>query len=380
MGTRTRTRDYEPKDCKYVFNGVPTTTTRVQGHDYCLDVIGSRGQDHALSLQHSHTDGCEMDWTSGTSHGVGPAFNYNAPKWSLDTSARAGWASQFTAQKIAAATVPEKPSVYNYTNLLELRDVPQMLRHAGDLLHHLRHAPILLTKPKMIASTTLAWQFGWGPLVQDILKMCDFGKAVDQRLKTLRTLRSGHVVHRKVKFGTYTTSRSGYLTYHSAYGIGFGGQTSTVEVATVWGTIRWRLADPGQLGRVPTWLEAFNQLYGLTAREVPVQIWKALPWTWMTDWFANISEALEVSGNLLTYSPSNCCKMTQLVTTTTYAQLHPQPNQRFDGGSNVITSKSREVFGIGDITGVHLHVPFIDTYKLSVLSSLTVLKLLHGRG
>jgi hypothetical protein len=203
----------------------------------------------------------------------------------------------------------------------------------------------------------------------------DFGDAVDKRLKQLGELNSGKTIHRRTKFGSIEGVLNDNPYVHSTYAIIFSTPRITRWKAEGWGTIRWKLRDIGPLRRVPTWWEAFNSLYGLPVGEIPVQVWKALPWTWLTDWFANISEALEVSKNLVSYEPSHLCRMYKVTSTDTLAPVILSPSKQWLGMSIQHEGKYRDVLSIHDITGVHLRVPFLDPFKLSVLGALTIVKI-----
>lgn len=373
--SRLRTREEDIWSVAGSYGG--TTYFTHSGPSYveaCIDDLG-KSSDHPLILRRDSRAGGEVDWTNSGFRKVGQiGYDYPIPG---DMDAQIGsWVSQFTAQKIAASTAPLKPATYSLTSILEFRDVPRMLKHAGDLLHGLSN-PISLFGPKMVASTTLAWQFGWGPLFQDILKMLDFSKQVAARQRLLGELNSGKVVRRRVKFGSLKgSSYDPAKDLSTDWYIFIAPEWSLQWTAQAWATIHWQLSDLNQLGRKPSWNEAFNILYGIPLGEIPIQIWKALPWTWCIDWFAGISEALEVSRNLLTYSPSRINLMYRVDKEVFWGPLKPAPGQVFKGMQHRRTELNRSQPSVGDVTGIHLRIPFLDTYKLSVLSSLLVLRLL----
>lgn len=316
--------------------------------------------------------GSKFDWM-GTYHGVGSTGVLSIP--SSANSAISSFASQITAQKIAMATAPERPSVYALTNFLEFRDVPRMLKHAGDLLHKIVTSPIGLAKPKVAASTILAYQFGWKPLFDDLIKVLNFSDAVDKRLRQLEDLSNGKELRRRANFGTSSGSFRGTQFVHSTFGITIQTKYTLVYKVEGWGTIHWRLADLDKLGKKPTWLQAFNSLYGLTPGEIPVQIWKALPWTWAIDWFANVSDALEVSKNLISYKPSRINKMWRATKTCQYQPHSPAVNKNYYGGTQVRTELNRLPLSLAGVSGLHLKVPFLDTFKLSIIPSLLITRL-----
>lgn len=373
--TRVRSRLQEVVVMDYSRSGSPPSqSSGFRREDYSEDGLGFL-TDHPLYLTHDYIDGGETSW-QGTWLGIGSPLKtqLSLPALGLGASISA-WKAQFTAQKIVAATAPEKPAVFSLTNLLEIREIPRMLKHAGDLLLHLARSPHRLLTPYEAASATLAFQFGWKPLFQDILKMMDFGKAVADRQRQIGLINSGKTISKRVTFGSYTTGANGSQTVHSINGIVITPSVNCSSTTEGWATCRWELADMGQLGRTPTWWQAFNTLYGLTPGEIPVQIWKALPWSWAIDWFAGISDALEVSKNLISYKPSRLNLMFRQNTVYTYLPLNPAPNKRFAKGTRRWIVLERSQPSVGDATGIRLRVPFLDAYKLSVASSLLIVRL-----
>lgn len=375
---RTRFRDEDPvaRSFSYPGYGVIATYSDDSYRERCYDALG-KSTDHDLFLDRSTWAGGEVHWEGFfTLDGVvGFAIPVRSVPFSSDISSFIG---QFDAQRIAAATAPLKPAVYSLTNVLEFRDVPRMLRHAGDLLYFLTHGiPTGLNSLQMLASSILAYQFGWAPIMQDLFKCMDFAKAVSLRQHQIGELNSGKTLRRKIKLGSISGSDSDLGWIETSGGCFIPMDRTTVMSTKAWATIRWSLSDMNQLGVKPTWLESFNQLYGIPLGEIPIQLWKALPWSWMFDWFVNISNALEVSRNLMYYSPSRI----NLMWTSVYEGfVKPQEfgASRYKGMYQRKIELNRSVLSASDVTGLHLHVPFIDTYKLSVLSSLGILQILRG--
>lgn len=376
---RTRTRNQNVVTNVYTFRNAGGTIVDQQtslgymSKEVCVDDLGPK-TDHPLSLTLNLMRGSKFDW-KGTYQGVG-SIDASAAIPAVPGSGLAAWLGQFTAQKIVAATAPERPNVNVITNIYEFRDIPRMLRQAGDLLLNIRNWAINhMTRPQQLASANLAWQFGWAPLLQDLAKVWDFGKLVDDRLKLLGALNSGKTVNRRVKFGSFQESIRSGVTLHSILGITIQPSAYLARKVDCWATVRWSLRPGQALVRPPTWLDAFRSVYGLTFWDLPVQIWKALPWSWMIDWFANISDAMTVAKNMLFYAPSRINKMWFEATTCTYDPLNPFSNRFYAGGTLERTIKSRTQLSVGDASGIHLSVPFLDAFKLSILGSLTIVKL-----
>lgn len=373
--TRVRSRDLRLESNTYTYPGTTVSEVRSMDHENCSDDVGYP-IDHTLALTRDSVSGNHFDW-AGVFYGLGYC-GVEVPYGTEELGPINSFLAPFTAQKIAAMTAPERPAVNVITNLLEIREIPLMLKHAGDLILRLRDRPLSLSSPGVIASTTLAYQFGWAPLLQDLGRMIDFGTLVNKRIREIGALNSGKTVRKKVRLGTLTGSGHTSTTMHSTFGIGISSPTHTTWQARAWATIHWQLADWNRYGKIPTWCEAFRGVYGLTVGDAAISVWKALPWSWAIDWFANISDALLVSKNLLAYKPSRINRMCTITKAFSYEAVHPAVGKRFDGGRRLRVTKQRIPLSAATVTGIRLGVPFLDTYKLSVLSALTVVKL-RGR-
>lgn len=340
----------------------------------CGDSLGPK-TDHDFYLVRTTHDGGDIHWGSkpATLLDGRAGCSLMAHEWYWEAQA---FADQFTAKRIAISTAPLRPAVYSLTNLLEFRDIPRMLKHAGDVFHHLRKDPLKLASGKQIANATLAYQFGWAPLFQDLMKVMDFGKYVDKRHKLLTALANGETVRRRANFGSISASSKGDNAYpFSGYGYLISCKWSSVMRTEAWGTTRWKLADKNMIGKRPTWLQAANSLYGITPGEIPVQIWKALPWTWMIDWFADISNSLELSKNLLQYDLQSVCLMWKTTVTDSFPIVRGSGRNVWGPMNARYTRLNRKVLSPSSASMIHITVPHLDPYKLSVLGSLGILKL-----
>lgn len=306
-----------------------------------------------------------------------PLTTWNTPVYSLDKCPVA-WAgsdpSKLTSEalvnfknRVLSASGPLTPSIYAPTALFELRDVPRMLRHAGDLLHKIKYRPSGLSPAKEAASATLAYQFGWAPIVQDLVKLTGLAGAVRQRQKNLSKAGSPGGLKRRISLGSDTKTVSGTTTVHSTYGINIQPKFVDTMSYKQWATIRWTIIDASQLGKDPSWMDATYTELGFLPGHVPIEIWKAIPWTWMIDWFADISNILAANYNSIFYRPSLLNIMRHSVSERQF-----MPYQQFAGGIKHVEWKERYV-DAAPSASLRLRVPFLDPFKLSILGSLTYL-------
>lgn len=273
--------------------------------------------------------------------------------------------------RVLSQTGPLTPRLYLPVSLFELRDIPRMLQHAGDLLHKISR-PRKLDLAAEAASANLAYQFGWKPLIEDIGKMIDFSDVVKKRQRMLKAAHSTNGVKRKVFLDEDSSKGPSGSSLVNA--LMPNSKRTSQKTNKKWGTVRWTVRDQTQIGKEPSFGDAFRTAYGLNKGHIPINVWKAMPWTWAIDWFADISNVLQANYNMIYYKPSSVCIMTSLQTVYTYEQVgKPTDPSYFRGGKMFYTRKLRTVHSPN--ASISLRLPFMDSFKLSILGSMTVLKL-----
>lgn len=288
--------------------------------------------------------------------------------------------NDLTLARILAQSGPLTPKVNLPLFVYELKDIPKMLKHAGDLLHKIR-SPSGLKPIQEAAAATLAYQFGWAPLVEDIGKLLGFAEAVAKRQRILDG--ANNKPHgQRTKIGLGDGSESKTKDGHPAYTYdGFVAGVTATRTTTWkrWGVVRWKLKSGQGFGKPPGFTSATRSLLGLHSGMIPVTVWKAIPWTWMIDWFADISNVLQANANMAQYDPDNVCScMTHEVKYTSGGFTWNNPPFRVGSlspGTLTITTKVRTAWPVDGPLLPTLKLPFMDNFKLSILGSLTILKI-----
>jgi hypothetical protein len=283
--------------------------------------------------------------------------------------------ASITTARVIAQSGPNTPKVYSLTALAELGQILPMLKHAGDLLHKLITNPGSLTSPRVIASTTLAYQFGWGPLIQDLGRLMNFADLVSSRQRELQRLYDGEGIRKKLFCGTSSNTASGQETVVSTGGMLISPAWRLTQQHRAWATVHWKLRDPSQIGKEATWRDAWRSTYGFSGGQIPVQIWKALPWSWAIDWFSGLSDLLNAHQNMVLFKPSNVCVMCETNGTLVWKPYTSGSNV-FGGTTYTHQYKRRDARSLGSLAASNLRVPNLDAFKLSVLGSLAILALL----
>jgi hypothetical protein len=223
-------------------------------------------------------------------------------------------------------------------------------------------------------------QFGWKPLVNDVVKVLT---AVTQVPKVLEQLQkdSGQQVRRKFHFEdtTTTTSDSVFIsgvvvtTAHNTndnnrlfkekvtgdptnvYNSGWLLKTETEKVSSWFsGAYTYYFeTDEDLFGKARMYAQLAEKLLGI--RITPEVLWELAPWSWLADWFANFGQLISnVSGFM---SDGLVMRYGYMMQTVVRTRTLTQTGVAFEGGSvmpysvsYVTTSKKREKatpFGFG---------------------------------
>lgn len=382
MVSRTRTRDTGYiTGSRISAAGSTTYRSRTSKSETCKDIVGEMFnldgsiKDHLFELDIIVKDG---NTVSGRTPGNPPYFVYS--NWPQDmtipnTIRHSDAEKESLRLRLLSQTGPLTPKVNLPLFVFELRDVPMMLKHAGDLLHKLT-SPSNLSLLKEGAAATLAYQFGWKPLIEDLSKLCNFAELVEKRNRELSQANTSKGLKRKVALPPKTSQSTRSNVIISSV----TGQVVRADIqdefhTEMWGTIRWKArSDQGLSNRPkPTWLAAFRSALGLNLGMIPITIWKALPWSWCVDWFYNLSGVMQATYNMIYYN----------ATAINIMETRKVTSKHF-GGQDTRTSVSSGVFqriekrrwpiqNTSSLTTMRL--PYLDSFKLSILSSLAILRI-----
>ena len=176
-----------------------------------------------------------------------------------------------------------------------------MIRQAGRFLLHSRNWRQYVRsslRTRDLATANLAFQLGWAPLLGDLAKLARFQDAVDKRRKEIlnATKRGGY--RRRIRIG----SASDTIPAGSGQTANFGSfasfpvdQTSGIRTAKAWAVMKWKNTSPNT--GIPTKDDDLRPyLLGIHPSNVLQNVWEALPWSWLIDYFSGIGDLL-AAGN-----------------------------------------------------------------------------------
>lgn len=279
----------------------------------------------------------------------------------------------WTASNLWARTNPTRPAVRLPVFWLELREIPDMIRQAGRFLKHARNWRQYVrrgSESRDLATANLAFQFGWQPLIGDLLKIASFQDSVDKRRREIEnaTRRGGY--RRRITVGGSSTavSGSGYLNFGAFLNWNTSWKGSSASDS--WAVLKWKPTSGGP--GIPTKDDDLRRyLTGTHLSQQLANVWEALPWSWLIDYFSGIGDILD-AGNHHVATPSGGSVMCTTTTTASHDTLRWN-GLLFAAGTVTEVRKLRtplEGLGLGDIA----QVPTLGTGQLSILGSLAMLK------
>lgn len=237
---------------------------------------------------------------------------YNPPTWPASTFPT----DSELATKAAGSSSPGKPSVSLPVSIGELRELPNMLKNllGSDALQEafsLQRKSYRIQRPKRLSrrrpysqSNSIAeWEFGWLPLIRDIVNLFSIPKYVDDRVDRIRANAGVLVEHRTVHSHNAEWPIATSYPFSTVTGLNvltsIKGEFIQEARATVVWTPRstsYTTSDPDLRRRV------LGDALGLSPTQLVYNAWQLLPWSWLADWFGNTGDFLLSRAGTLDYS------------------------------------------------------------------------------
>lgn len=281
----------------------------------------------------------------------------------------------YTVSNLWARTNPTRPAVHLPVFWLELRDIPDMLRQAGRFLLHARNWRQYVRgslRGRDLATANLALQLGWAPLLGDLLKLASFQDTVEKRRKEIlnATKRGGY--RRRIRLGSnyrnipapsgWTANFGSFASFPVAMKPGY-------QTAVSWAVMKWR---PTSSTGIPTKTDDLRPyLLGLHPSNILENVWEALPWSWLIDYFSGIGDII-AAGNHHAATPLGGSVMTTSVTVMSHGIYLGRSLNLSAGVVKQVNRRRAPADGLGfsDIA----RIPTLGAGQLSILGSLAYLK------
>jgi len=191
------------------------------------------------------------------------------------------------AAEMYASMKPTKPVFQGLNAIYELKDVPEMLRQK-----------MSSSGLKNIGNYYLALEFGWKPLLSDILATVNFQRKAEKKLKWLLK-HNGKPVTTSYQYGSSDPEISPHSVNEdipSPLFVSYAYRGSTCDTWTstqdrIWASARFRYWLPDGPQDINWKRRQLAALYGL--KPTPSAVYKAIPWTWLGDWFSNTGSVIQ---------------------------------------------------------------------------------------
>jgi len=393
--TRSRVADKSVGSLTSYSNGAVLSTTpssfsRLE--ETCQDVTGNYGNVNPFILDRFTNDITPING-SNVSNGNGQIANNfgdtasaNSRPFHLIVPK-----SNPTSNQLAARMSPNKPLVDLPVFLFELKDLPKMKEHVigfakamQSLVHLVFHAgyDMLFTalklqsqmmrvkdiRPHHIATANLEYQYGWAPLIGDLMKMTQFGEAFERRKAQLEHANTKSGLRRRITLESTSTSVVNNNKDWQSLGISCSGSEVITTHVERWATSRWKGAgwpDTSDAGK--NW-QVTRSLLGLGLS--PATIWSAMPWSWMVDWFTDVGDFLETNRNTFPVYLESMAVMQS--TTTTLVRNQRFITKGFTGGTGKMKLVSKVRLPQTLLNAPTGFVPALGDQQVGILASLTV--------
>lgn len=270
------------------------------------------------------------------------------------------------AVHVMNATNPSRPTFDLPVSILELRELPGLIRSTGR------------TIIKTFAKKDLSYEFGLAPLANDLLNLLKFKESVDKQMDILKRFQDGPVVRKALVGASSAQTTPGTLVNLESRAKFFINARLDMKTtnATRWGYVTWTPTIPDFrrfFGNDATLLRAIARkiVAGFTIDYSTA--WESIPWSWLIDWFSNIGDYLASKRSLIPVSagvPSIC---TTTVTTESYSNRNNDfgwLNGQFTFSKTLITkSRSKNSAALPSA-----FLPLLTPRQVRILTSLAVLK------
>jgi hypothetical protein len=343
----------------------------------CSDRVGTPWVDSTLSIKKSVFPRVHLSGTRGPTGGV-TYYYHSVPLWtSVFAYARTPWVyfnrtplsdSALSAMAIANAN-PNRPVADLPVSLLELRELPGLIRDAGRIAMKLPSA-------RRTAKANLAAQFGVMPIISDLATILNFAEEVSKRERYLSKLNNGKTrIKRKLTNEAWTNSATGTCWNSNVEpSTSFNKMTIKAEMTrTYWYSVRGSLSVP--LSERDIHNSAFDAVFGIGPIKA-AQLWELLPWSWLIDWFTTTGDILAAYRTGIPWSWSNLNVMyrTDYKINGSFPGIRPTYTIDLTSPQGyAVVKERRPIASVWPLPS--LSIPYLTGKQWSILASLATLRL-----
>jgi hypothetical protein len=345
--------------------GINPPTLHPSSSSRCIDFVDTERNPHPLQIisRRWHQTGAYSGVAGGRTFVNIPFTNQGVSDYRA-TIAKPSDVAVIT--EVQHRTNPSLPEVLVPNFLYELRDIPGML-HLKGLAHSSTETRI--TRRNKSSDSAVAYNFGWAPLISDLLKLATFTYQVDERLQELEALHSSGLRRKRTVFDTTVFGTQASVAFNTSFGVTIGGSVAWKQRERKWGSVRWIPNAPfkGTKGDLATLARRIVHGWDFTPGAIASTLWESLPWSWFADYFGNVGDYLSSQRNIANASAEFGCVMleTSVVQTQKITSVN-LPTITTRAGHFEFGEKYRFLSS----AGLSSTLPFLSARQLVTLSSI----------
>lgn len=277
---------------------------------------------------------------------------------------------------IFGATNPFRPQLLLPAFIAELRELPKMIRDLGRL--KLGKKPIY-RNTKDIAREWVGLNFGWKPLIGDLMSIVDIGLGIAERQKEVDRLYSKSGLKRRLGLGKVSAAPWLWIEYPPGRAPWTPIVLSCKYECERWAVVKYKPAADTQTGKLvppPDTNQMRRIMAGLTSEAAIASAWELLPWSWLIDYSVNIGGFLNSKQQGWRFEIERACLMKHYTCIgTSEGQSHTDALNRTVSVSSCTArweSKTRQP--ILPPTQPNVRMPVLSGTQLSILGSLATMR------
>lgn len=259
-----------------------------------------------------------------------------------------GVQNAYYTQQLLERTNPFRSEFSVPVFIRELLDLPGLFKLAAS------------TFAGIVGSGYLNYKFGWAQFNRDIKTLASITKTLESRLKEFESLRLKGGLRRTVRLQHLTSTNSqDDVPLSTVYGVSVYGSRQNFQILDVWGSCRWRPTEDysRSLERLSNFNLAMDSVFDITDIDAET-LWQMSPFTWLADYFEDISGFLAANSGRAFVEPYDICIMRRHVSKDQYQVTWINDDRANVSGSgyHIRDTKARDVTQRGNFPALPIEI------------------------
>lgn len=224
----------------------------------------------------------------------------------------------------------------------------------------------------------LNYKFGWAQFYRDVRTLAGILKALEQRVKEFQSLSQRGGLRRRIRLDrrAYEGPVQTGVPLSTVYGVTCLGESVNYQAMDIYGSCRWRprLGILGNLEKLTTFNDAARFYFDLDEMDAET-MWQMIPFSWLCDYFTEISDFLAANTGRMYVEPFDICIMRHHVSKDQYQVTSITDTATATGGGyHIRETKSRDVWTEGAFPAAPLELLTGNEWKTILALFLSFIK------